>query len=81
VLHEDLFLARPGHALYSLLLWHLLLCGRGERNHRYICLLRCALAHSAYEGFAYTLIHSGGEDQKVCTIEQLVYDPGRVGIE
>jgi hypothetical protein len=43
--------------------------------------LRCALAHSAYEGFAYSLIQSGGEEQEVCTLEQLVDNPCGVGIE
>src|SRR5215207_3698805 len=79
--HEDLRLARPRHANDSLLLWQVLLCGRGERDHRQICLLRCALAHGAEESLAYTLIHSGSEDQQVCTLEQLVYDPCWVGIE
>ena len=45
------------------------------------CLLRCALAHGAEESLAYTLIHSGSEDQQVCTLEQLVDNPCGVGIE
>jgi hypothetical protein len=79
--HEDLCLTRPRHANDSLLLWQVLLYGRGERDHRHICLLRCAFAHRAYEGLSHTLIHSGGEEQKVCTIEQLVDNPCGVGIE
>src|SRR5215213_11601116 len=60
--HENLRLARPRHALYPLLL-RALLHGCGERDHWHICLLRCALAHSAEEGFAYTVIQSGCEEQ------------------
>src|SRR5215213_4869139 len=56
--HEDLRLRRPRHALYSLLR-QILLYGRGEYDHRHIRLSRGALAHSAEEGFAYTLIESG----------------------
>src|SRR5215217_1799542 len=79
--HEDPRLARPRHPNDSLLLWQLLLWGCVERDHRHICLLRFALAHSAEESLAYTLFHSGGEDQKMCTLKQLVYDPCGVGIE
>src|SRR5215204_5857592 len=78
--HEDLCLTRPRHANDSLLLWQVLLYGCGERDHRHICLLRCALAHSAYESLAYTLINSGSEDQKVCILKQLVDNPCGVGI-
>jgi hypothetical protein len=42
--------------------------------------LECALAHSAEEGFAYTLIHSGDEEQQVRPLEQLVDNPCGVGI-
>jgi hypothetical protein len=46
--HEDLRLTQPRHALYPLL-WMTLLYGRDEHDHRHLCLLRCALAQSAYE--------------------------------
>jgi hypothetical protein len=46
----------------------------------YICLLRCALTHSAEEGFAYTPIHSGCEEQQMCTLKQLIHYPCWVGI-
>ena len=52
-----------------------------ERDHRQIFLLRCALTHSAEEGLAYTLVESGGEEQQIRTIEQLVNNPCGVGIE
>src|SRR5215207_9662467 len=83
VVHENLSLTRPRHPKYSLLLWQILLRGRSSRecDHRHICLLRCALAHGAYESLAYTLIHSGSEDQQVRTLEQLVDNPRGVGIE
>src|SRR5215216_410512 len=68
VVHEVLRLARPRHANDSLLLWQILLWGCVERDHRHICLLRCLLAHGAEESLTYTLIHSGSEDQKVCTL-------------
>src|SRR5215211_5914765 len=79
--HEDLCLTRPRHPNYSLLLWHILLWGCVQRDHRHLCLLRCLLAHSAEESLAYTLIHSGSEDQKVCTLKQLIDNPCGVGIE
>jgi hypothetical protein len=60
--HENLRLARPRHPNDSLLLWRLLLKGCVKRDHRHICLLRCALAHGAEESLAYTLIHSGCEE-------------------
>src|SRR5215210_6251657 len=62
--HEDLCLTRPRYANYSLL-WQTLLYGRGERDHRHICLLRGALAHGAEEGLAHALIQPGGEEQQV----------------
>ena len=54
---------------------------RVERDHRYMCLLRYSLAHGAEDGFAYTLIHSGGEEQQIRALKQLVDDPCWVGIE
>jgi hypothetical protein len=57
--HEDLRLTRPRHPNYSLLLWHILLWGCVQRDHRHLCLLRFSLTHSAEESLAYTLIHSG----------------------
>ena len=78
--HEYLCLIRPRHAK-DFPLWHALLYGCGERDHQYICLLRCALAHSAYEGLTYTLIESGCEEQQVCILKQLVHNPCGVGIE
>ena len=50
--------------MYSLI-WQVLIYGCGERDHRHVSNLRSALAHSVYEGFAYTLIHSGDEEQQV----------------
>jgi hypothetical protein len=43
--------------------------------------LGCALAHSAEEGFAYTLIQPGGEEQQVCILKQFVDNPCGVGIQ
>jgi hypothetical protein len=37
-----------------------------ESDHRHVSNLQCALAHGAEEGFAYTLIRSGGEEQATC---------------
>src|SRR5215217_2539125 len=77
---EDLRLARPRHALHPLIL-RTLLYGRCKRDHRHICPLRRSLAHGAEEGFAYTLVQSGGEEQKVRTLKQLVCDSYSVGID
>src|SRR5215204_5676877 len=68
--HEYLCLTRPRHPNDTLLL-QILLCSRGsrERDHRHLCLLHCALAHSAYEGFPYTLIQPGGEEQQIRTLK------------
>src|SRR5215208_7223300 len=75
---EDLRLARPRHALHPLIL-RTLLHGRCKRDHRHICPLRRSLAHGAEEGFAYALVQSGGEEQKVRTLKQLVCDSYGVG--
>src|SRR5215208_2421842 len=70
---EDLRLARPRHT-NDPLLRQSLLCGRCKRDHRHICPLRRSLAHAAEEGFAYALVQSGGEEQKVRILKQLVCD-------
>src|SRR3712207_3194964 len=77
---EEFRLGGPRHANDSLLLWPFLLYGGGKQDHRYPSNLRCALAHSTQESLAHTLIHSGGEEQKVCTLKQLVDNPCGVGI-
>src|SRR5215203_5602488 len=79
--HEDLCLTRPRHANDYLLLWQALLHSCGERDHRHACLLRRALSHGAEESLAYTRIQSGGEEQQIRALKQLVDDPRGVGIE
>src|SRR5215211_5557639 len=75
---EDLRLARPRHALHPLIL-RTLLHGRCKRDHRHICPLRRSLAHAGEEGLAHASIQPGGEEQEVCTLWQIVYDPYGVG--